>query len=105
VLPAKFVSPLYAAEIDSVPTGSTVVVSVAALPLRETVPSVVPPLLNRTVPVGVPANCPETVAVKVRYCPASDGFCDEIKFVEEVALLTDMLSADEVLREKLISPP
>jgi hypothetical protein len=101
VLPAKFVSPLYAAEIESMSTGSTVAVNTAALPLRETVPSVVLPLLNRTVPVGVSPNCPETVAVKVTYCPASDGFCDEVNFVEVLAMLTVRLRAVEVLGEKL----
>ena len=49
------------------PDESDEVVKVAVPPDRDAVPSVVPPSMNVTVPVGVK---PDTVAVKVTLCPA-----------------------------------
>ena len=49
--------------------------------LRLTVPRVVVPSLNVTVPVGVP-DPDETVAVNVTDCPEFDGFNDEAREVE-----------------------
>jgi hypothetical protein len=39
------------------------------------------PLLNVTVPVGVPPDCPVTVAVSVTDSPKMDGFGDEVNTV------------------------
>ena len=80
VLPAKFGSPLYTAVIESVPTGNAVVVKPAEFPLRDAVPRLVLPLLNVTVPVAVPPNCPVTVAVRIADCPKVEGFTDEVNF-------------------------
>jgi hypothetical protein len=105
VLPVKFESPPYTAVMVSVPTGSVVVVKLAALPLREALPRLVLPLLNVTVPVAVPPNCPETVAVKVTDWPEGEGFSDEVKVVVEPAFPTTWLTAVDVLPAKSESPP
>ena len=47
-------------------------------------PRFVPPSLNCTVPVGVPA-VEITVAVKVTFCPALDGLTDEETAVADAA--------------------
>ena len=55
-------SPLYVAVIVSVPTGSTVVETVAAPePLTVPVPSGVDPLVKTTVPVTLAGSCAVTV--------------------------------------------
>jgi len=90
--------------IDSVPDGSAAVVSTATLLLRDAVPRLVLPLLKVTVPVAVPPNCPETVAVKVTDCAVTEGLGDEVKVVDEVALPTNWLAAVDVLPAKFASP-
>jgi hypothetical protein len=74
--------------IESAPTGSAVVSKAAEFPLRDAVPSAVLPLLKVTMPVAVPPNCPETVAVKVTDCCKAEGVGNEINVVKEVALPT-----------------
>ena len=63
------------------------------------------PLLNATLPVTVPLNSGATLAVKVTDCPSFDGFSDEAKVVVVVALPTTWLTAFDVLRAKVESPP
>jgi hypothetical protein len=105
VLAAKFESPLYAAVMVSVPCGSAVVVKPAELPVRDALPRLVLPLLNVMVPVTVPPNCPETVAVKVTDWPELEGFGEEVNVVLELAFPTTWLTAGDVLPEKSESPP
>ena len=85
VLPAKFESPVYTAVIEFVPTGSVVVAKTAEPPLSDTVPRLVLPLLNITVPVATPPNCPDTAAVRLTDCPKLEGFSDDFKVVEVLA--------------------
>lgn len=83
-------SPLYAAVIDSVPIGSSVVVHCAVLEVLTATapqPDIAEPLdLNSTVPVGVGGPAGETVAVKITDVPNVDGFrpdaieTDELNF-------------------------
>jgi hypothetical protein len=75
-----------------------------ASPLSVTVPSVVEPFLNVTVPVGVPP-VEVTVAVKVTATPNGDGFSDDATAVELVACFTVWVSAVEVLPVKSVLPP
>jgi hypothetical protein len=53
----------------------------------------------------VPLNCGVTFAVKVTDCPKFDGFCEEVKVVVVVALLTTWLTVFDVLPVKFESPP
>jgi hypothetical protein len=81
--------PLYVAVIGFVPTGNLLVVYLATPLLRVTVPSAVVPFLKVTCPLTVPLYCGDTTcAVKVTDCPKLDGFCEEVKLVVVVALLT-----------------
>src|SRR5580658_2986521 len=57
-----------------------------------------------TVPVAVPPNCPDTVAVKVTASPNTEGFFDEANFVEDFALSTVWLSGFDRLPAKFNSP-
>jgi len=83
VLGRLFASPPYAAVIMCEPTAKVAVENVATPePLSVPVPSVVPPSLNVTVPVGVP-ELPVTVAVNVTGAPESDGFALEVNVVVE----------------------
>ena len=50
------------------------VVKVALPFVNDLLASTTVPCLNVTVPVGVPPNCPATVAVNVTDCVATDGF-------------------------------
>jgi len=90
--------------IESVPTGSVVVVKPAEFPLKETFPRLVLPLLNVTMPVAVPPYFPETVAVKVTDCPEAEGFTDETNAVEELAWLTVWVTEFGELPVKFKSP-
>ena len=87
----------------SVPDGSAVVVTVATAPFNAPVPSFVAPLLNVTVPVGVPLAA-VTVAVKVTDCPRVEGFADEDRVVVLVILFTFWLRVGDVLVAKFESP-
>jgi hypothetical protein len=58
------------------------------------VPRVVLPSRNVTVPVAVDGV---TVAVKVTEEPYVDGFAEEARVTEEVAVLTVCVSAEDVL--------
>jgi hypothetical protein len=88
------------------PTASKEVAKLALPELRAAVPNVAAPSLKVTVPVGVPAPGPtaDTVAVNVTACPNTDGFSDEVRVVELLALLTVWVRAAEVLVLKLLSP-
>ena len=81
-----------------VPLASVAVVYFATPLLRVTLPSVLVPSLNVTVPPGVPLNCGLMVAVKVTDSPTVDGFADEVSVVVVLALFTTWLTAVEVLR-------
>jgi hypothetical protein len=65
--------------IEWLPMARDEVVKGAVAPLRGTVPSVVAPSLNVTVPVGVPE--PLTVAVKVTDCPNVLGLREDVSVV------------------------
>ena len=90
--------------IESVPAGSAEVMSVAEAALKLALPNVVPPLLKISEPVGVPPNCPETAAVRVTDCCEVEGFGDEVRVVNEVALPTVWLTGAAVLPAKFVSP-
>ena len=70
------------------PTGRVVIVKLAVSLLTGELPRLVLPLLKVTVPVATPLNCPEILAVNVTDCPNVEGFSDDFKVVEELALLT-----------------
>ncbi len=67
--------------------------------LRTAVPNAVAPLLNVTVPVGVPlpGATAATVAVNVTDWPNTDGLCEEIMVVELDALFSVSVRTAEVL--------
>jgi hypothetical protein len=88
VLPAKLVSPPYAAVIEWLPTDSDEVVIVAcpfAYAYCVPVPICVLPSKNCTVPVGVPVVELKTVAVKVTGRPKVAGFRDDATVTELLA--------------------
>ncbi len=58
-----------------------------------------------TVPVGIPADTDFTAAVSVMDSLKLEGFLEEVRVVVEVALFTVWVSLEEVLAEKLVSPP
>jgi hypothetical protein len=88
-----------------VPLGRVEVVTVATPDaFSVAVPTVVVPLRNVTVPVGIPA-VEATVAVNVTACPAVDGFGVEVRTKVVVAFVTVKASAGEVLAALLLSPP
>jgi hypothetical protein len=91
VLALKLALPRYWAVMECDPTASgVVVVKVAVLPVRATVPSAVVPLKNRTEPAGVPlpGATGVTVAVNVTACPAAEGFGVDVTAVVVFARLT-----------------
>ena len=67
--------------MELTPTVSVVVEIVALLPLSVAVPNVVEPLLNVTVPVGVPDWLAVTVAVNVTVCINAEGFAEDARVV------------------------
>jgi hypothetical protein len=78
-----------------------------AAPLESgTVPKVVVPFLNATVPVGAPAPGATVliVALKATLSPTVDGFLDDINVALVDALFTVCNSAAEVLRSNEESP-
>ena len=66
------------------------------------VPSVVTPSLNVIVPVAVDGT---TLAVNVTFAPNVAGFNDDVSEVVVVVWFTTCATPDEVLVEKLVSPP
>ena len=72
------------------PMASAEVENVATPPLREPLPTGLPPSRNVTVPVGVPdpGATAEAVAVKVTDWPNTDGFAEDVTVVVVSALLT-----------------
>jgi predicted small secreted protein len=60
--------------------------------------------LNVTVPVGVPALL-VTVAVNVTACPTLLGLTEDVSVAAVAAAPTVWVNADEMLAEKLASPP
>src|SRR6266481_3633917 len=81
VAPRKFPSPAYSAAMVCVPWDRAEVVKLATpLPRLADEPSGRPSHLNWTVPLGVPlpGTTAESVAVKVRFEPVSDGLAEEV---------------------------
>ena len=75
-----------------------------AVPLLSvTVPSVVVPSLNVTLPVAVPVPglVTETAAVKVTDWPATEGLGEAVNAVVVDAAFTVSVTADELLAAKL----
>jgi hypothetical protein len=70
-----------------------------------TVPIVLDPSLNTTLPVGVPppGDTALTVALKVTVWPKFEGFSDEVSTIDVDAGLTTCVTAGEVLVPKLLS--
>jgi hypothetical protein len=101
VLPASFASPLYFAEMESVPAVVKEVVRVARLPLSVAVPSVCDPERKVTDPVAAPPYWLVTVAVNVTDWPVLAGFSDDEREVIVVAMFTFWLSGPDVLPLKL----
>lgn len=78
-----------------------------AFPLTSAeVPTVAPPFFSVTEPAGVPlpGATAETVMVKVTVLPKSDGFGEEVNFVELDALLTLCARTADVLLLKSTLP-
>jgi hypothetical protein len=76
--------PLYVAVTVLVPAGKADVIRLALPPARFTVPSVVVPAVNVTVPTGTTVG-DFTVALNVTLCPGTDGFREEVTVVVVVA--------------------
>lgn len=87
--PLKFESPLYTAVMDCEPVESEDVLYVATPDaLRVPLPSVVPPSMNVTDPVGAAElpDAPATVAVNVTGCPVVEGLAEEVTTIVVEAL-------------------
>jgi hypothetical protein len=80
-----------------VPAGKADVVRLALPPARLTVPSVVVPVVNVTVPTGTTVG-DLTVAVNFTFCPATDGFGEDVTVVVVAAMLTTWLTAVDGMR-------
>src|SRR5271157_5228226 len=94
------------------PAASPAVLKLACPPLSVPVPSVAPPFLKVTMPVGVPEpehrfgqGVDSRAAVKVTVAPKAAGFFDETTETELPALLTFWVRAGDVLPAKFESPP
>jgi|HubBroStandDraft_2_1064218.scaffolds.fasta_scaffold1539358_2 hypothetical protein len=90
--------------MDFVPVDLKTLLKFAIPPVSRTLPMVVPPFLNVTVPVGVPLYCGTMVAVKVTDSPTVSGFTDETSMVVVVARFTNWCSGGDVLSAKVVSP-
>ena len=78
MLVLKFVSPLYTAVMECVPTAKDEVVNIAwPLPFNVPDPSTFVPSLKVTVPVGVPVVDDFTVAVNVTFWLSSEGLSED----------------------------
>jgi len=106
VLVLKLPSPPYTAVIEWLPTASEEMFNVATPPLNVPVPIVVTPSLNVTVPLGVPdpGALALTVAVKITFCPNTEGVSDVATLVLVSALFTTCVKSADVLPLKLPSP-
>jgi hypothetical protein len=106
VLVLKLPSPPYTAVIEWLPTASEEIFNVATPPLNVPVPIVVTPSLNVTVPLGVPdpGALALTVAVKVTFCPNTEGVSDVPTLVLVSVLFTTCVKSADVLPLKLPSP-
>src|SRR5271157_3297261 len=87
------------------PAASPAVLKLACPPLSVPVPSVAPPFLKVTMPVGVPVVFDSTEAVKVTVAPRAAGFFDETTETELPALLTFWIRGGDVLPANFESPP
>src|SRR5208337_2602234 len=87
------------------PSGKLDLVKLAVPLLSALVARTVAPFRKVTVPVGVPADADEIVAVKVTDCPESDGFREETKVVVVGSLLTTWFTAFDLLARNFGSPP
>jgi hypothetical protein len=90
--------------MDFVPADLKTLVKTARPPVSGTLPIIVVPFLNVTVPVGVPLYCGTTVAVKVPDSPTVGGFTDETSMVVVVARFTNWCSGGDLLAAKFASP-
>jgi len=93
--------------IELLPAGSCVVFVVkVAVPLASVAfPRLAAPLMNVTVPPGVPAPAPVvTVAVNVTACPNIDGLGEEPVIVLVVAALFTVCRTDPELTANLVEP-
>src|SRR5262245_51936265 len=88
--------PLYVAVTVVVPTGKADVVRLALPFARLTVPSVVVPAVNVTLPTGTTVG-ERTLALNVTLCPTIDGLGDAVTVVVVVAWLTTWVSVSVVL--------
>src|SRR5271170_22064 len=86
------------------PAGSVAVEIFAILPVKATVPSVVPPTANVTVPLGIAPVEDTTPAVKVTVSPGEDGLADEVIPVTVEAGLTTWFRTADVLFADRLSP-
>lgn len=84
VLAPKPTEPPNVALMVSNPTGRVDVTSDALPPTKLAVPSFVDPIVNVTVPVGMP-EADATVAVSITDSPEFDGFGDDMRVVIVVA--------------------
>jgi hypothetical protein len=76
--------PLYVAVTVVVPAGNADVIRLSLPPARPTVPSVVVPEVNVTVPIGTTVG-ELTIALNFTFCPTTDGFGEEVTVVVVVA--------------------
>jgi hypothetical protein len=97
------VLPEYTAVMDWLPAASTDVDNMALPPLTVPDPSTVAPSLKDTVPVIVPAVVELTVAVKVTVWPYTVGLTDAVTAVE-VPARTTWVSVDDVLAVSSVLP-
>ena len=74
--------------MECVPIARPLVVRLAALPLTATLPSVVAPSLNVTVPDACPLYCGVIAAVNVTGESSPDGLTLEVSVSVVLALLT-----------------
>ena len=77
--------PLYVAVIVRFPLGKPLVVRLAFFELSATVPRIVLPFLNVTVPLTAEDVGLDTLAVKVTAWPRADGFSEDLMAVVLVA--------------------
>ena len=102
--------PVYVAATVFVPTVPKATWHVATPAFRVCVPPVhvmlFPPLVNETVPVGVPLPglTAATVAVKVTVCPVTEGLTDDVRAVVVLAAFTVCVIGEDVEPVKTPAP-
>src|ERR1700722_3788879 len=97
-------APPYAAVIAVDPTGKAAVETLAVPSFNATVPKVVVPAVKVTLPNGSTPVDDVTVAVKVTFCPAEEGFADDVSTVVVEAGFTTSSNTEDVLFEDSSSP-